>query len=51
MGKKGKKRIIVDDVTFQSEALETVAPILPSFQHAHCDPAMLKEITRDCQLR
>ena len=51
MGKKGKKRIIVDDVTFQTEALEKIGPILPRFQHAQCDPDLLAEITRDCQLR
>ena len=51
MGKKGKKRMMVDDVTFQSQALEKVGPILPSFQHAQCDPVSLQEITKDCQLR
>ena len=50
MGKE-KKRMIVEDVTYQSKALEKVGPIFPSFQHSQCDPEALAEITKDVELR
>ena len=47
---KGKKRMIVEDVTYQSQALEKVGPVFLSFQHAQCDAEALVEITKDVQL-
>lgn len=46
----GKKRLRVVDVTYQKQGLDKIGPILPSFQHAKCEPAALQENTKGCNL-
>ena len=48
---KGKKRLIVEDVTCQNEASGKVGPIFPSFQHAECHPEAMEKAVTACSVR
>jgi len=37
----GKRRMIIEDVTYQNKSIGKIGPILPSFQHAPCNPDSL----------
>ena len=46
----GKRRMIIEDVTMQSKEIGKVGPILPSFQHAPCNPESLEANTKSVDL-
>eukprot|EP00090_Calanus_glacialis_P032727 TRINITY_DN54235_c0_g1_i1.p1 TRINITY_DN54235_c0_g1~~TRINITY_DN54235_c0_g1_i1.p1 ORF type:complete len:409 (-),score=140.97 TRINITY_DN54235_c0_g1_i1:50-1276(-) len=46
----GKRHLVIEDVTIQNKGVGKVGPILPSFQHAPCDPIALMETTKDCKV-
>jgi len=46
----GKRHLVIEDVTIQNKGVGKVGPILPSFQHAPCDPTSLMESTKACKV-
>jgi len=46
----GKRRMIIEDVTMQNKGIGKVGPILPSFQHAPCNPESLESNTKSVDL-
>ena len=42
--------MIIEDVTYQTKNVGKLGPILPSFQHAPCNPASLETSTRNVDI-